>query len=164
MEDRKESGVISLRLVSLTDAKAFYEALEYPEVRNAVPGSDLIVTLKDGERSIEELIGRTERKEEIHMVVCNEDNQFIGMVALYEFSGDFARIGYWITKEQRDRGYGTKAVHLLIEEGHKKFGIKNFKAATDHSNEPSIRLLKRLGFLESASIAGQLEFSLAIQI
>ena len=98
------------------------------------------------------------------MVVCNEDNQFIGMVALYEFSGDLRGIGYWITKEQRDRGYGTKAVHLLIEEGHKKFGIKNFRAASDTRNEPSIRLVKRLGFLELVGMAEQLEFSLAIQI
>ena len=57
-----------------------------------------------------------------------------------------AEIGYFVRSTHRGCGYGTEAVHRLVEYALSRAGTKLIIAQTQHNNIASIRLLKRVGF------------------
>ncbi|WP_164515401.1 GNAT family protein [Microbacterium sp. 10M-3C3] len=58
------------------------------------------------------------------------------------------RLGYWIDEGERGRGLATRAVGAVVIEGRDTHRLRRMEAATLLENEPSQRLLRRLGFEE----------------
>lgn len=56
-------------------------------------------------------------------------------------------IGYTIFPEHRRNGYATEAVEALLDWGRAQ-GIHRFVASVGPGNEPSLRIVQRLGFVE----------------
>ena len=95
------------------------------------------------------LMEKAQRGEELHFSVCLNKGKPIGMCAIYDFEQSrSARIGYWINKDYRGRGYGKEAVRLLVDLAFSDLGIKRIVAVSKNSNGASIRLLTSLGFKE----------------
>jgi len=61
-------------------------------------------------------------------------------------SNGVAEIGYFVRSTHRGCGYGTEAVHRLVEYALSRAGAKLLIAQTQHDNIASIRLLKKVGF------------------
>lgn len=57
-------------------------------------------------------------------------------------------VGYWIGEVFQQRRYATEAVTAIIDRADLLFGEAAVEAMTLPSNVPSIRLLRRLGFVE----------------
>jgi RimJ/RimL family protein N-acetyltransferase len=55
-------------------------------------------------------------------------------------------LGYTIFEPFRGRGYATEAARALIEWADAKHGIRHFVASVGPWNEPSLAMMRRLGF------------------
>jgi RimJ/RimL family protein N-acetyltransferase len=55
-------------------------------------------------------------------------------------------VGFAFLPAYRSRGYGFEAASAVIEDGRARFGLSTIVAITNPGNEPSIRLLEKLGF------------------
>jgi [ribosomal protein S5]-alanine N-acetyltransferase len=55
-------------------------------------------------------------------------------------------LGYTIFEPFRRRGYATEVARALMEWAEKKHGIRHFVASVGPWNEPSLAMMRRLGF------------------
>lgn len=73
----------------------------------------------------------------------------VGLVALSDIDRRFGTAGVWYVlgeKDQGRKGYTTRAVSRLLDLAFGKLGLGAVHAWTVETNEPSQRLLMRLGF------------------
>ncbi len=61
-------------------------------------------------------------------------------------SGGAVEIGYGLGEPWRGAGYGTAAVRALVQELRSETEVRELTAGVEIANEPSWRLLERLGF------------------
>jgi ribosomal-protein-alanine N-acetyltransferase len=57
-------------------------------------------------------------------------------------------LGYTVFQPYRGRGYASEAVRALIRWAHGERGIRRFVASVAPGNEPSLAIVRRLGFVE----------------
>jgi len=55
-------------------------------------------------------------------------------------------VGYSVFDPYRRRGYATEVVRALIDWASREHGIHHFVASISPGNEPSLALVRRLGF------------------
>lgn len=102
-------------------------------------------------------INREQEHDFFENVVCTDDvvtllivadSVPVGMISLHpdDSEAKTAEIGYWIVPEHHNQGYGTEATELLVEYGFDQLGLHRIAARVFEFNEPSKRLLKRVGF------------------
>jgi ribosomal-protein-alanine N-acetyltransferase len=60
---------------------------------------------------------------------------------------DAVELGYRVMPAYRRQGYATEAVRALIDWAHRDRGIGVFVASISPQNEPSLALVRRLGFV-----------------
>lgn len=73
---------------------------------------------------------------------------FIGMVTLTpHHDGEDTEVSYLLLPEWWGQGYATEAVRAIIDHGLVTLGLPRLIAETQTANEPSIRLLERLGMV-----------------
>jgi [ribosomal protein S5]-alanine N-acetyltransferase len=87
-------------------------------------------------------------------IVLPETRELIGHVGFHGPPGvnslradDAVEVGYTIFPEHRRRGYATEAVVALLEWARAQ-GIHRFIASVGPGNEPSLRIVRGLGFVE----------------
>lgn len=76
------------------------------------------------------------------------DDRLLGSVTLAElqWSHRRAEIGFALTPAHRGRGLMGEAVARLLDHAFEGLGLHRVEADVDPRNEPSLRLLERLGF------------------
>lgn len=57
-------------------------------------------------------------------------------------------IGYTLLPAQRGRGYATEAVRACFDWAAREHGVTRFRASVAPTNEPSLRVVRRLGFVQ----------------
>ena len=87
-------------------------------------------------------------------IVLPETRELIGHVGFHGPPGvnsikadDAVEVGYTIFPEHRRQGYATEAVRGLLDWGRAQ-GIQRFVASVGPGNEPSLRIVRGLGFVE----------------
>lgn len=77
-----------------------------------------------------------------------EDNEFLGRVTYFDLNrrNGAVEIGFFIGPPHRGRGYAREAISLLLTRLFGEMNINKVMAQTGEFNEPSIELLKSLGF------------------
>jgi ribosomal-protein-alanine N-acetyltransferase len=107
------------------------------------------------------------------IVLLEGDRPMIGHIGFHGPPGvnsrrdpDAVEVGYTIFPEHRRRGYATEAVRALIAAAEAQ-GIRRFVASVGPDNEPSLAIVRRLGFVEvgrhwDAQDGDELEFELAL--
>lgn len=86
-----------------------------------------------------------------HLVIRRRDEAIVGMVNLNQiFRGPFcnAVLGYWIGEPYARQGYATEGVRLCLRRAFGPLGLHRVEANVMPSNEPSLALVRRLGFRE----------------
>jgi [ribosomal protein S5]-alanine N-acetyltransferase len=90
----------------------------------------------------------------VRAIVLAETRELIGHVGFHGPPGinslradDAVEIGYTIFPEHRRRGYATEAVVALLDWARAQ-GIERFLASVGPKNEPSLAIVRRLGFVE----------------
>jgi ribosomal-protein-alanine N-acetyltransferase len=61
-------------------------------------------------------------------------------------AADAVEVGYSVFEPYRRRGYATEVVRTLIDWASSEHGIRHFVASISPENEPSLALVRRLGF------------------
>jgi [ribosomal protein S5]-alanine N-acetyltransferase len=62
---------------------------------------------------------------------------------------DAVEFGYAIYPEWRGRGYATVAAQMLMDIAEKRAGIRHFVLAVSPDNDPSIAIVRKLGFVKT---------------
>lgn len=82
-----------------------------------------------------------------------ENNKVIGFVAANPTEDKTIRdLWYTIHSAYQNRGYAYEACRALMDNYVKENGIKKFTSGTADCNEPSVKLLKKLGFSKMRSL------------
>jgi RimJ/RimL family protein N-acetyltransferase len=93
----------------------------------------------------------------VRAIVLPESREMIGHIGFHGPPGINARrdpaaveVGYTVFPEHRRRGYAAEAVRALLGWAQEQ-GVGRFIASVAPHNEPSLRLVRRLGFAEVGS-------------
>lgn len=90
---------------------------------------------------------------------CAVELKTIGCVIGFVCSGragdDTTRgLGYTIHSEYQNKGYATEACRALMGHCQRALGARRFMSGTADQNEPSVKLLHKLGFVKFKSFEG----------
>jgi len=83
-------------------------------------------------------------------IVHTRTQEMVGDIGIY-FRPDRhfeVKLGYTLSAEHQKKGYATEALEALIKYLHQHLGKSRFIALIAPGNIPSIRLVKRLGFIQ----------------
>jgi [ribosomal protein S5]-alanine N-acetyltransferase len=61
---------------------------------------------------------------------------------------DAVEIGYTVEERYRGRGYATEAAAELLRRAEER-GVRHFVASTAPDNEPSLAIIRKLGFTQT---------------
>ena len=103
-----------------------------------------------------------ERKVIHAFIFRQEDNLLIGAITVDNVRRGAAQsgsIGYWMGKPFVQKGYMFEAVKALIFYVFKKFELSRLEAATLPENQPSRKLLEKMGFKYEGVAQSYLEIS-----
>lgn len=73
-----------------------------------------------------------------------------GLVKREEF--DDPDIGFAFLKRHRENGYASESAKAVLEYGFETLKLRRIIALADPDNEPSIRLLEKLGFVNERAV------------
>ncbi|HNX00112.1 MAG TPA: GNAT family N-acetyltransferase [Candidatus Cloacimonadota bacterium] len=142
-----------LRQLADSDAEAFYELYSEPEVPKFLdwdgPGS------VDVARMIIEYFNEQYRKRETirWAVVSKETDKLIGTCILCGFwRNSIADIGYDLAKSEWGKGYMQEALKAILKWADDDLNFHRIQAQVRPENQPSQKLLNRLGFVEEGLV------------
>jgi len=96
----------------------------------------------------------------LNWVVRENAGPPIGFVQATVLPGGAAWVAYVIGVARQGHRLGTLATALMVDHLATDYGVKRYLASVEADNEPSIRLLKRLGFaLASSEVAKEHDLS-----
>ena len=108
----------------------------------------------------------------VRAIVLPDERRLIGHIGFHGPPGvnarrdpDAVELGYTVLPEHRRRGYATEAVRALVAHARAQ-GVGRFVASVAPDNEPSLAIVRRLGFVEvgrhwDEEDGDELEFELA---
>lgn len=81
----------------------------------------------------------------------NDDDMLMGAITLAQIRrgvAQMATLGYWMGEPYAGQGYMTESLELVVHFAFRELGLHRIEAACLPTNEPSQRLLRRVGFRE----------------
>lgn len=105
-----------------------------------------------GRQTLDAITLRVMDQRDLHLLrvfTPDDHDEAIGLVALSDIDPRFGTASVWYLlgeKEHARRGHTTRAVELLLDAGFDQLGLESVHAWTVEANEPSQKLLCRLGF------------------
>jgi ribosomal-protein-alanine N-acetyltransferase len=92
------------------------------------------------------------------VVVADDGRQTIGHAGFHGPPGinglraeDAVEVGYTIFEPYRGRGYATEAARALMGWARDEHGIRRFIASVAPGNEPSLAIVRKLGFVQTGT-------------
>jgi len=141
-----ENKNISLRLVEESDIPILYEMLkEMLETQNSSVNERPLPPLSESQKYVKKYLHDNDNHEiDFWYVIIDKKSNVIGSTKISNKN----YVSYQVLKQFRGSGIGTKAVELLIKlhPRNRYFATINFK------NEPSLRLIEKLGFQKKALV------------
>ena len=141
------NGSLKLRPVMQSDIELIYEGCQDP----IIPKFTTILpnyTIDMAKQYVNERIPQNFAKQTEIIFAVDFDKKFCGTFSLHtiDHHNHRAEVGYWIVKDMREKGVGTKAVELITEFGLMSVGFKRIEAMVDVENEASRKLLLNAGY------------------
>jgi [ribosomal protein S5]-alanine N-acetyltransferase len=138
---------VRLRPWTLGDVPAVTAACRDPEISRwtVVPDeyTDQHATEFIATREADRLAGR-----ELALAIVDHDDALLGAIGMSNFDWHDHRgeIGYWMARETRGRGFGTRGVRLLSRWAIDALALERVELLANPANEASQRLAERAGF------------------
>lgn len=107
--------------------------------------------------SLQNILNYFTQTDEFLAVELKETNALIGYLALNKVDAQTKNLGYCILSSLWNKGYATEAVGELINYAKNVLHTKKLVSGTALINIPSVKLLKRFGFVEVSQ--GQISFA-----
>ena len=82
------------------------------------------------------------------LAIEKASNEIIGSAGFHDFpNGDgMIEIGFGIVPEKQNQGYGKELLHGMWREITKRPDVKVLRYTVSPTNEPSVHIIKNLGF------------------
>ena len=140
-----------LRDVKKEDVKDFVLAGNSWEINYFVWYVPYPLTVKEAEKMIRRMIEQTKSKRRRHYelaITLKTEKKVMGMINLYDmdYKCRKCKIGYWIGKDYRRKGYCEEACRAIIKFAFKELKMHKISGKTLIDNKASNNLLKKLGF------------------
>ncbi len=83
-------------------------------------------------------------------IVDRADDRLMGSIGFNAIStwADRAALGYELARRAWGHGFATEAVREVVRFGHERMRLNRIEAAVMIGNEASVRVLRRVGFVE----------------
>jgi RimJ/RimL family protein N-acetyltransferase len=93
------------------------------------------------------------------VVDADDDTHVLGSTSLFRINWDHLRgeVGYWLGREARGRGHGTRAVGLICRFGFESLGLERIELYAGTENPASQRVAERSGFAREAVVRSFLQ-------
>jgi RimJ/RimL family protein N-acetyltransferase len=146
-------GEVLLRPWSLADVPAVTAACQDPEIPRWT-----VVPHDYTERDASEFIASREEDRVagvgIHFAVVDRDSELLGAIGLANFDWPDRKveIGYWVAREARRRGVGTRALVLLSRWAIEELGMERIELPANPRNDASLALARRAGFRREGTL------------
>lgn len=146
---------VVLRQLTAADQKVFFATVEANRDHLTRYGEEMYLSLKSWE-SAPSPFYNPNNPDQLLVGIWRQET-FLGAAILTPYN-DIAEIGYWLDERHTGQGYGTLAVKALAT--YAQIRYPSVFAEVAEANEPSIRVLKRAGFIETFRKTGRLVFEL----
>ena len=144
--DISETERCLIRELSLSDLPALYELYAKPGMTEYVePLYDYETELEYQKAYIENMYGFYEYG--MWLVFSKETGKLIGRAGL-----EHDELGYMIAPELQNRGYATEVCRFIIDYARENTGFEELYCRIDERNTASVRLAKKLGFINSGHV------------
>ena len=141
-----------LRRITLEDAQNFFEIRSNKELMSALD--------KEPFKNLEELLSFFEQIEaginsnkSIAWAVClKDDNNMIGHVGYHkiDFVNHRAEIAYALLPKFQNKGLCSEALKAILDVAFNQFNFHSLEADVNPANNPSIKLITKMGFVKEA--------------
>lgn len=149
-----ETNRLALRNVATADADTIYD------YRN----NDLCARYQRGQtKDREGILSLVERRKDDVMsieapffiaVALKDSNEMVGEIVVMPNDGTIS-LGYTFSYRHHRKGYAYEALNALINLLHERYPAWDFICFTDPANEPSMNLLKKLGYKDIGYLASK---------
>nr|WP_308650389.1 GNAT family N-acetyltransferase [uncultured Agathobacter sp.] len=144
--DIGETDRCLIRELSLSDLPALYELYAKPGMTDYVePLYDYETELEYQKAYIENMYGFYEYG--MWLVFSKETGKLIGRAGL-----EHDELGYMIAPELQNLGYATEVCRFIIDYARENTDFEELYCRIDERNEASVRLAKKLGFINSGHV------------
>lgn len=143
-----------IREIQLTDADQYYDLLTHPKVKDFIPTQLLPNSLFDAIRMITQLKSLSISNNGAYWAICNPEGKLVGACGFEKWDQFHKRLelAFELHPDYQGRGLMTQSLEAIIDFGFKEMNAMRIEAFTLTYNEPSIKLLKRLGFEHEAEL------------
>jgi len=137
---------ISLRLSATSDVAELHGILaanrEHLEEFQHLEIGD--ITIETVEQSVNKMLKNMSNGSRLqYRIVTN--NAIAGSVTLYDRTAKTAKMGYWVSKDYKGKGYAATAAHRLAEYSFNELGLESILLEIDPRNVRSERVAELLG-------------------
>jgi RimJ/RimL family protein N-acetyltransferase len=135
-----------LRRFTLGDVQDLLEFVSHPSVARVVP--ELEPTESGVRRYIERQLACApfERDKVFDLAIARKvDGKVAGLLTLIRKEGRLGAIGWALGVEFRGQGYAAEAARALLDYAFSSLGLDRIEAETACHNQPSWKLMERLG-------------------
>lgn len=143
-----ETGRLKLTQLSYDHCEFVFELVNEPSFAQFVGDKD-VHSLDDARRYLQDgPIANVERHGYgLFLVELRESGEQAGMCGLLKREGfDCPDLGFAFLERYRANGYASEAAAAVLQYGFETLGLGRIIAIADPRNEPSIRILRKLGF------------------
>ena len=153
---------VRLRPLRIEDAEqSFINSLDSPSRQLLQLGIELPTSVEILRSSLEKYAGCKDADGVILFVIENHEGVNVGGISWHsrdQKNGTFS-FGIVVDREHRGQGYAEDAVRILLRYGFWERRFQKCNSACVHTNEASIKLHKRLGFVEEGRRRRQVFFN-----
>jgi [ribosomal protein S5]-alanine N-acetyltransferase len=147
---------VRLRRWALTDL----ECIELASHDKRIPAGTTVpaaYTPEGGRAFISRQWSRQTSGEGLSLAIADRaTDEAVGLIVLMRrLSPATAEIGYWVIPGERRKGRATSAIGLLCRWAIESMGLVRLEARVMPANEPSLRALRRVGFITEGVLRRQ---------
>jgi len=133
------------------DAPALFRAIADRDIVRNLASAPWPYSLADAES----LAGAAFNAREPRLFIFRADagrEALIGVAGLDQMPGGDVELGYWIAKENWNRGYASEAGRLMIDIARMELGLRRLAAGYFVDNPASGHVLGKLGFIPASEV------------
>ena len=93
---------------------------------------------------LQEFLDEMEKGETLLFSVLTDDERFVGSVEMHGLMGDCPELGVWTLETEQGKGFGYKALKMILDHAYLTHQKTEFYYEADLRNEGSTKLLHKL--------------------
>jgi ribosomal-protein-alanine N-acetyltransferase len=141
-----QGKTVNLRIAEKEDLPLVRDWFNNPEFSGEYDPLDEQQTEADVERRYDTLSPDTK-----WFIIEKKDGNKIGFIANF-LIGRLQEVGYALVPNERNKGYGTEAVTIIVDYLFLSKDIVRIQAGTNVENKPSQRVLEKAGFTKEGIV------------